>query len=212
MLITKKIFLVLILFSMAFSCRSQSKIDSILSKPIDSLNETNINILIKGGYIRNVDPPIIGSYMMAIAQNNKTDKWTIGQLLDSVKTRMNQMDNATAIKHNYGKDSVFIREPNGNRMFLGMGQLSFDKLVARESLDLPETYAGDYNIKINSTEAVKKLSLLVADSEHPWITGNVLLNKRDSGELKNMRIGDIIEISKRITLSKEFMPFINAIK
>jgi len=125
---------------------------------------------------------------------------------------MQQTDDAVAVKNNYGKDSVFIRSPNGNRMFIGMGELSFEKMIAKAGLNLPGNYKGDYDLKINSQEAIKALRILVSNSEYPSVTGNVLLYKRDSGQLRNTRIGDIFEISKRIATSKEFAPFIDSFK
>ena len=193
-------------------CRSQSKIDNILSKKADSINVNDINVLIKNGYIRNANATVIGTYLISVAQHNITKNWTIRQLMDTIKAGMKKMDDATAAKYSYGKDSVFIRDPGGNRMFIGMGQLSFDKIIVMSTLNLPKNYSGDYDLKINSAEAIKTLSLLISKSEYPWITGNVLLYKRDSGELKNMKIGDIFEISKRIVSAKEFAPFLDAMK
>lgn len=205
-------FLLLCTLATFSSCRSQSKTDTILSKKVDSLNITDINTLIKGGYIRNTDAPIIGTYIVSISQNNYTKNWTVKQLLDSVKAKMKQTDDAVAVKNNYGKDSVFIRFPNGNRMFIGMGELSFEKMIAKAGLNLSGNYKGDYDLKINSSKAINTLSLLVSNSEYPSVTGNVLLYKRDSGQLKNTKIGDIFEISKRIATSKEFAPFVNSFK
>ncbi len=205
-------FLVLCLLSTFLSCRSQSKTDIILSKKADSLNVDDINALIKSGYIRDADPTLIGTYMVSIVQHNDTKGWTIKQLLDSVKARMGQTDNAFAVKNNYGKDSVFIRSPNGNRMFIGMGELSFEKMIIKASLNLPKNYKGNYDLKINSPEAINTLSLLVSKSEYPTVTGNVLLYKRDSGQLRDTKIGDIFEISTRIVTSKEFAPFVNLVE
>jgi len=203
--------LLLILFASS-SCRSQSKTDTILQKKVDSLSATDISTLIKSGYIRNTDAPIIGTYMVSIAQSSNTKNWTVKQLLDSVKARMKQTDNAIAVKNNFGKDSVFIRSPNGNKMFIGLGELSFEKMIVKASSNLPENYTGDYNLKINSPENIKTASLLVSNSDYPALVGNVLLYKRDSGQLKDTKIGDIFEISKRIAASKEFAPFVDSFK
>ena len=205
------LFLLFTLFASS-SCRSQSKADSILLKKVDSLNATDINTLIKSGYIHNIDATIIGTYMVSIVQNSNTKDWTIKQLLDSVKAKMKQTDNAIAVKNNFGKDSVFIRSPNGNKMFIGMGELSFEKMIARASTNLPENYDGDYNLKINSQENIKTASLLISKSDYPALVGNILLYKRDSGQLKDTKIGDIFEISKRIINSKEFAPFVDSFK
>ena len=159
------ILLLLLTLFVSSSCRSQSKTDAILLKKVDSLNATDINTLIKSGYIRNTDATIIGTYMVSIAQSGNTKDWTVKQLLDSVKAKMKQMDSAIAVKNNFGKDSVFIRSPNGNKMFIGMGELSFEKMIARASTNLPENYDGDYNLKINSQENIKTASLLVSKSD-----------------------------------------------
>ena len=206
------ILLLLLTLFVSSSCRSQSKTDAILLKKVDSLNATDINTLIKSGYIRNTDATIIGTYMVSIAQSGNTKDWTVKQLLDSVKAKMKQMDSAIAVKNNFGKDSVFIRSPNGNKMFIGMGELSFEKMIARASTNLPENYNADYNLKINSQENIKTASLLISKSDYPALVGNILLYKRDSGQLKDTKIGDIFEISKRIINSKEFAPFVDSFK
>lgn len=205
------ILLLLLALFASSSCQSQSKTDAILLKKIDSLNSTDINTLIKDGYIRNTDATIIGTYMASIARSSNTKDWTVKQLLDSVKAKMKQTENAIAVKNNFGKDSVFIRGPNGNKVFIGMGELSFEKMIVRASTNLPENYTGDYNLKINS-ENIKTASLLVSKSDYPALVGNILLYKRDSGQLKDTRIGDIFEISKRIINSKEFAPFVSSFK
>jgi predicted transport protein len=206
------ILLLLFTFVASSSCRSQSKSDAILSKKADSLNATDINTLIKSGYIQNADATIIGTYMVSIAQSSNMKDWTVKQLLDSVKAKMIQTDNAIAVKNNFGKDSVFIRSPNGNKMFIGKGELSFEKMIAKASTNLPENYNGDYNLKINSQENIKTASLLVSQSDYPVLVGNILLYKRDSGQLKDTKIGDIFEIAKRIINYKEFAPFVDSFK
>lgn len=206
------ILLLLLTLLASSSCRSQSKTDAILIKKVDSLNEADIKTLIKNGYIRNTDPIIIGTYMVSIAQSNNTKDWTVKQLLDSVKAKMKQADNAIAVKNNFGKDSVFIRLPNGNKMFIGMGELSFEKMMYKASANLPENYTGDYNLKINSQENLKTASLLVSKSDYPALVGNILLYKRDGAQLKETKIGDIFELSKRIFNSKEFAPFVDSFK
>lgn len=210
--LTKSAFPLLVCMLFAFSnCKSQSQTDEILLKKADSLNATDIGTLIKSGYI-NADAPIVGTFMISISQRNNTKDWTVKQLLDSVKAAMKRTDNAIAKNTNYGKDSVFVRLPSGNKMFIGMGELSFEKMAAKASLNLPENYNGDYNLKINSPDTIKILSSLIANSDDPVVTGNVLLYKRDIGQLTDTKIGDIFEIAKRIGTSKEFAPFADSFR
>ena len=116
-----------------------------------------------------------------------------------------------AIKeNNYGKDSVFIRRPDGEKMFLGMGQMSLEKLIARESKNLPESYDGDYNLSLTTKNGITKASQLLSQSDQSWLIGSILLISRDNGTIKKLKIGDIFEISKRISLCPEFVPFMKS--
>jgi hypothetical protein len=44
------------------------------------------------------------------------------------------------------------------------------------------------------------------------VIGNVIIIERENGHLANLRIGDIVEMSRRILESKEFTPFLDVLK
>ncbi len=204
------LFLLISLFA-SLSGRAQSKTDPILRKKLNSVNATDLSTLIKS-YIPDTDAPIIGTYMVSISLRNDTKNWTVKQMLDSVKASMKQTENAIAVKNNFGKDSVFFRAPKRNKVFIGLGELSLEKMIVRASANLPENYTGDYDLKFNSPENIKIATLLASKSDYPLLFGNIFLYTMDSGHLKDMKIGDLFEISKRIAASKEFAPFLNSFK
>ncbi len=206
------VFILLLVLFVSASCSSQTTTDAILKKKANSLNATDINILIESGYIRKADASIMGLHMASVMQSRNTKNWPVKQVLDSVKVRMKKIDNTVAATNNFGKDSVFIRSPNGIKMFIGLGELSFEKMIVKASKNLPENYSGDYNLKINSPGNIKIAGLLVSKSNYPALVGNVLLYKRDNGKLRDTKIGDIFEISKKIAASKEFAPFVHSFR
>jgi hypothetical protein len=206
-------FLLLVILALAFDGRAQSDIKFVLSKKVSQMNNGDVNILISKGYITKGENVLIGSYMVTEAQKNKTfSGLTIKQMLVGYRTQQQLMNKQTALKYRYGNDSFFIRTPTGDRFFMGMGQLSFEKLVKREALHLPANYTGDYNLKLNTDKNSIKCSQLLANSKYNWIIGNVVLVEKNYGNLKNLRIGDVFEIANRIAASKEFVSFVNMMK
>lgn len=49
--------------------------------------------------------------------------------------------------------------------------------------------------------------LLVAKSDYPPLAGNILLYRRDSGQLKDTKIGDVFEIAKKNNCVKRICAF-----
>lgn len=208
--LTLKLLFVILLGSPIISCNAQSTQSAILSKKIRDLdtNANDIQQLVKSGYIKQLDAMMMGTYIVGHIQKDTTIKdWTIQQVLDSVKKQMNTM----AIKeNNYGGDSVFIRRPDDEKMFLGMGQMSLEKLIARESKNLPESYSGDYNLSLATKIGIEKASELLSQSDQSWLIGSILLISRDNGSIKKLKIGDVFEISKRVSVCPEFAPFMKS--
>lgn len=210
--LTLKLLFVILLGSPIISCHAQSTQSAILSKKVRDLdtNANDIQQLVKSGYIKQLDAMMMGTYIVGRIQKDTTIKdWTIQQVLDSVKKQMNML----AVKeNNYGADSVFIRRPDGEKMFLGMGQMSLEKLIARESKNLPESYGGDYNLSLATKSGIEKASELLSQSDKSWLIGSILLISRDNGTIKKLKIGDIFEVSKRISLCPEFVPFMKSME
>lgn len=203
-----KLLLTVILGMLFIHCKAQTKQDSILSMRIREINQDDIQMLVKVGYIKKIDAIMLGAYIVDKIQKDTIIKnWTVKQTLDSAKDKANQM----AIKeNNYGKDSVFLRSPDGAKILLGMGRLSLEKLVARESENLPGKYDGDYNLFVSTSEGITKIGKLIAENNQGWLVGNVLFIERDNKMINKLRIGDIFEIAKRIAISPEFAPFIKS--
>lgn len=93
-----------------------------------------------------------------------------------------------------------------------MGPMSLEAMVAREEKDLPATYADgdDYNLYFDGSEKMANAMVRITSAHEDlgWIIGNVILIKRDTGELADLRLGDIIEISRRVAGCKEMKSFL----
>jgi hypothetical protein len=117
--------------------------------------------------------------------------------------------------NNFGNDSVFIRTPYGDKYFIGMGKLSLEKLVMRESKNLLKQYNSEIlNKKISKPkETVKLLKELNLNEEDSVLFGNILIILQENGkDINRYKVGDFIEITKRIKNSDELKPILNNLK
>lgn len=203
---------VLLLFTSGI-IKAQTRQHNLLNRPVAPNNKEDIQSLIDFGYIKDADKATIGSYLVdASARGITLAHFTYGQLLDSLVALKQAFIREQVKKYNFGKDSVFIRTPLGEKFLLGLGQMSFEALLERAGHNLPKSYSGDSNLFFDSEKAIQAFAALQANDEFAWISGTVVLIERDKGTLSKLRIGDIEEIARRIRLSKEFAPFVNALK
>jgi hypothetical protein len=203
----KKLCLFLLVNVFVFNCFSQTKRDKLLDKLITDIDTSDMQLLIKKHYITETDKLLLASYMIKKVPGNKRKNITVGEMLAGFAREKNKHNHEIALKYNYGKDSVFIRMPNGDKVFMGLGKLSLEKLVARETTGLPHHYAGYYDLKINSVDNAKKLAETIAGNDQNWLLGSIVIIERDTKKLKDLRIGDILLISRKVAMSAEFIPF-----
>ena len=204
------ILILLIVFSTKLYSQST---DDLLQEKIGEFDIENFNRLQDSGLISKMDMTILSMYMVRMLQNGvQIDTLTYGQILDSLDVFKQKMNNEFTKSTNFGNDSVFIRTPYGEKIFMGMGELSLEKLVERESEKLPRKYNdkrlnkafGDANL---IAQTIKDLNL---DDNTVMLFGNTILIMTEQGKnLTNFKIGDFLEIANRIKNSKEFKPFID---
>lgn len=188
---------------------TQSKSD-ILSQKVTGDPMPAIKELQDKGYIHGGDNMLMASFLMS---HPDLKDFTYGQLIDSINAMKQNMAANMAVENNFGTDSMFIRTPNGEKYFLGLGELSFDKLVRKYSEQLPTKYTGDQDLVIDgSARSSEMIAKLCNDPDVAVIVRNVILIMRDNGQLNSLRLGDVAEISQRIRDSKEFAPFLELLK
>ncbi len=200
-----------VLISLAFySCNAQTAQNDILSQKVTGDAIPAIKELMDKGYIHESDKLLMANFLISHPQINNL---SYAQLIDSINEIKHKMVAKMARENNFGKDSMFIRIPNGEKFFLGLGELSFDKLVEKYSDQLPQKYEGDYNLVLDgSTKSSGIIAELCNDPGMAIIVGNILYVKKENGQLNNLRVGDVAEMSKRIRESKEFAPFLKLTK
>jgi hypothetical protein len=204
------ILIILIVFSTKLYSQSTN---DLLQKKIGEFDIENFNRLQDSGLISKTDMSILSMYMLEMLQNGvRIDTLTYGQILDSLDVFKHKMNNEFTKSTNFGNDSVFIRTPNGEKIFIGMGELSLEKLIERESEKLPKKYKDKRLNKDfgDANQIAQTITDLKLEDNTVMLFGNTILIMTEQGKnLTNYRIGDILEIVNRIKKSKEFKPFID---
>lgn len=205
-------FLLLVLPGPFLNCFAVQGADSLLDKRVSYPTlEKDIQALTDRGYVAEADKAFLSMIIVDLVQKSiEPDTLTYGQLLDSLSLIRRNMMAAIAKENHFGTDSVFIRNPDGVKVFLGLGKMSFEELVAREAQNLPEHYSGHPGYDILMSEggkASEALCDIMNHSDISWIIGNVMLVEKDRQELDRLRVGDLLEIAKRISASEAFLPF-----
>lgn len=193
---------------------SQSK-EELLNTIIGNFDIETIHKIKDVGLLTELDLKIFPIYLVEISQKKNISSLKYKDLLESFNIYKQKQKENLAIQNNFGKDSVYIRTPYGDKLFIGTAQLSLEKLVLRESKNLLEHYENDYlNQKINSPkEVATALKQLNLSNEILMLFGNVLMILGESGnELHSYKVGDFIEISNRISVTKEFKPLMEKLK
>jgi hypothetical protein len=207
----KKIALLLFFWIAINGVFAQNKEEFLNTKLGENLTESLLKLQ-KEGIITKYDVTLLGNYLLSKAKDNiNFADWTYTCLLDSLHAYKQRLNREIAKKNCYGKDSVFMRTPAGDKIFWGLGEMSMEGLVDRESKNLPLSYQDELmNQKISSLEQISKsISDLKLTNEMSMLFGNVILILMDKKEiLSDYRIGDLLEITKRIKASKELMPFL----
>jgi hypothetical protein len=205
----KGLFLSVLLISINFFGQSN---EELLNTKIGNFDNEIIKKLINRGLISDLDSKMLGIYIVKLVQEEKIDTLKYSQLLIKYQDFKQKMNNKLVREDSFGKDSIFIRTPFGDRIFLGMGELSLENLVKRESFNLPREYE---SIKLNENiESPRQVANIFKElnlsPKLSMLFGNVLLIIGESGkDIHSYKIGDFLEIAKRIKNSKEFKPLLN---
>ena len=207
----KKLTLILLLVGYSIVLLAQST-DSILNSKVGKFELESLNKLKENGLLSDMDTKLLGVYMVKKIQDAvDLENLTYGQLIDSLNLFKQKMNDEIKQKNNFGADSIFVRNPFGEKIFIGMGEMSLEELVERESIDLPKKYSSQkLNEKFRSPSQISEIiSSLKLDRNLSMLLGNTMLIKLEYGEdLSNYKIGDFVEVAKRIKNSKEFKPFL----
>lgn len=162
------------------------------------------------------DHQLFGAYLMqAMPAGPERDTITLGTVVYRFFAYKKQQDSKLAAGNQFGNDSFFVRTPDGEKIFLGMGQTSFDKLVLENMDKLPVVYSDSLSkIGFTDMEAVANaMPALRLDPESAMIFGNVLMILREQGKnLKQYKIGDILVITGRIKQAPAFRQFADKMK
>jgi hypothetical protein len=206
------LFFLLILSGAFLDCYAAQGTDSLLDKRVNYASlEKDIQDLAGRGYVSDGDQALLSMAIVDFVQRGiEPDSMTYGQLLDSLAAIKQNMVAAVAKENSFGTDSVFVRNPNGVKVFLGLGTMTFEELVAQESRNLPEHYPehAGYEMPVGKTDQASEiLSGIMVHSNISWIIGNVLMVENEQQALDGLRIGDLLEIATRISTAEAFLPF-----
>ncbi len=200
---------------MAFSCNGLNKKD-IRDTKIGELNTENLKRLFESGLLSESEAPLLGAELINMTTEGLiSDTMTYGQLFDLYEGRKKQRNALIAQTNNFGRDTVYLRTPTGEKMVLGLGEMSLEKLILREAeKEFPKEYENhDYNSLISPENMELLASVFSSFGESEIIVavlaGNVMQILTELGiDVSKYRIGDMIEIGKRVKDSKEFEPFV----
>jgi len=182
--------------------------DSIsLNREVGKLTEEKWTFLKEKTSVSDFDIFLLKTYVSELKnKGNNINNYSYLQLLDTLQVIKNSMKNGVLKIDKKKKDSIFIRNPSNEKKFLGLADMSIEKLVSREKRNLPNQYDEKLDITFSSPiEVSKVLQDLNLDSTKMIIFGNVLLIQIEQGrKISNIKIGEILEITNRILQSKEF--------
>ncbi len=202
--------LVILLTFLSLALSSQT-VDETLSSKILDVDLEVFEMLRDSGAISNWELQIAPVYAIKMITNGvNLEELSFQELLDSVRLYLKRLDAENYQEINYGNDSVFIRTPYNERVFQGMGEMSLEKLIERESRYLPIHYPiPDLNVKFDDprefTSVITKLDL---GENKSMLYGNAMYILAEQNTLMNYRVGDLLLIAIRIERSKEFQPFL----
>lgn len=211
-MIKNKLKYIILFFSVILN--SQTK-EELLETKVGDINLEIIQQLRKEQVISEFDSKLLGVYIVQLAQEENIKQLTYSELLIKYKEFKNEQKKKVVEINNYGNDSIYIRNPFGEKMFLGMGELSLEKLVHRESMSLPNEYKQEELNKFLTSpkEMVNLMKTLELSPEIAMLFGNVLYIIGEKGEdISTIKIGDYLEIARRINDSKQFKPILENLR
>lgn len=202
---------VIIAFALIFSLTINAQSDkSFLNEKIGEYSNDKIDKLVDKKIISDFDAVILKAYTVKLSN---VEEYTYSRLLDSLSSLKKGMKNDIVKLNNHGKDSVFIRTPYNKKMFVGLGNMSLEKLVERESKNLPNEYETTLNKFITPEIMVSAMIEMKLDPLTSMLFGNVILIKTENGEdMSSLKIGAVLEIANRIKNTDEFIPIKQILK
>ena len=211
----KKAILSLLFAVSAVWCAGQNP-DSLRNAGIDKLSMGKLETLVEAGLLSESELPFFGRELLKMIQDGMlTDTMTVGQTVDLFRVRKKQREELVAQANDSGKDIVYIRMPAGDKICIGTGEMSLEKLVLREARgSFPVKYGEPGHDARMTAENMRLFAAAVSDLVQSdeiagMLVGNAMLIIPECGlDLSEYRIGDLVEIGKRIRNSREFAPFI----
>lgn len=189
---------------------------TLLHTRLNSLTAEQMEAFGKSNILSPSEHQLFGAYLMkAMPTGPGKDTITLGTVVNRFLEYKKQQDAQLAAGNHYGNDSFFVRTPDGEKIFLGMGQLSFEKLVLQNMTNLPASYSDSLSkIGFTNMEAVANaMPALHLEPESAMIFGNVLMVLREQHkDLKQYKIGDILVITERIKKEPAFRQFADKMK
>jgi hypothetical protein len=202
-----KMIIVFLLFSFSISAQSDK---AFLSEKIGEYSNDKIDKLVYKKIISDFDAVILKAYTVKLSN---IEEYTYSRLLDSLSSLKKGMKNGIVKLNNHCKDSIFIRTPYNQKMFVGLGKMSLEKLVERESENLPSEYEANLNKFMSPDIMVNAMTEMKLDPLTSMLFGNVILIKAENGiEMSSLKIGDVLEIVTRIKKTEEFIPIKQVLK
>ncbi|PZF72519.1 hypothetical protein [Taibaiella soli] len=208
----------LILYSLLFvTAKAFGQNDqTLLRTRLNNLTTEQTDAFAKSMILSPSDHQLFGAYLAkTMPTGPEKDTITLGTIVNRFLAYKKDQDAKLAAGNQFGTDSFFVRTPDGERIFLGMGQLSFDKLVLQNMNDLPASYKDSLS-KIGFTDmevVANAMPALHLDPESAMIFGNVLMTLHEQRkDLKKYKIGDILVITERIKKEPAFRQFADKMK
>jgi len=211
----KHLIFISLFFVITCNSYSQTK-DEMLRLKLKDCTEDHINLLVDYNIIANSDINLMAICLDEMTKRNvDVENLTLGQFVDSLNLFKKEMYDIINSTMNFGNDSVCFRNADGEKVYLGKGELSMEKLVARESQNLP-TYFQDekLNTLLGNSEAVTNIiTELDPDKLTLSLISTVIFIFVENGKnLNDYKIGELLEIVNRLKNSKELQPFLEIFK
>lgn len=213
-MIMKRIFLI-ILVCFAFNLNAQTD-EELLDKKIGEAGIDAFQDLKDRGIISEINFLALPHYVLELTnQGVDINNLTYRQVRDSLNVIRQKMDAEASNFINFGNDSIFIRTPMGQKFFIGLGEMSLEKLVERESKNLPEKYMKKvlnrkFDEELDFGTTMNEIGM---DDITSFIFGTALLILPElNNDLSKFSVGDVLEITNRIKKSKEFKPIIELLE
>jgi hypothetical protein len=214
-----EIFLILFLSFAARDAANEQVGERLLDTKVEEANpqETFERLIEMGLVSRSALPAYAMMLVDMLNESRNLDTLTVRGMIDEFERRRAAHDEETMRQHDFGPEPFYIRTPAGDRVCLGRGAMSFEALVMREAeRKFPRRYgdaaynktiAEDVEFYANTLSAIAQ-----ADVMGMMLAGSALIVLGEAGvDTSAYRIGDVIEIGRRVKDSEEFAPFLKII-